>query len=244
MEMYIYRFPILELLVVLFILASFSIPILPFLARVMPEELTVVTFSSSTSSFIVTILMIVYFYRLASNISSSLISHILSMPVKRQHLFLAFVFSGILVPLALWLVSQVIALLFRIEDIRASIACLAILSYLVPQLLLGASLLLFTLLTKSRGVVLGLGIGTWIGLSMLQLLEAQIISDPSSTEIARVVASLIHPGKAFTLMYMHTSLSSKTILFEVGISTLLEFAISITILAITYVVFVRRWEPT
>lgn len=249
-----YRFPMLEILIIIYVPLALVIPSIGFSSSELESIFNTLTTSSSLVNLITMILIIkTVAYDIGASIERGYLTNILSMPLKRADVFLTkFIISG-LVMIILWVYSQITALMIKIPSIafkyplETTLALLANLSPLIEFLMFT---LAFTLIVKRGGVALGIAIALWFGLSIIGGILSFLVLTTKSKILLIISGIISSPALLLRAHYLGSMIPSPIIqntirieFHEALLGLIGNYLVSLIIFILTLYYFMRRFEP-
>jgi len=247
-----YKFPILELLVFLFLLSSFVFASLGFGSLEAPEEYFVYHITGSLMGMPLFIFAMLLFRNIASGIGNDLekgtMQTILAYPLKRRSILTAKLISAFGVATLVFLGTQFSALWILAPDMvgpHLQVVLLTYVEYLSLPLLVASLTLLLTLLLKkgTLGVVFGLMMFFLFGiLSSLVSLVAYATNSVLPLQLYSVVAPQVatdfYYGSLLPMGHVFWAPSFSEVLLYTGAG----YGITALILFLSYLYFSRRLD--
>jgi len=237
-----YRFPIPELIVVgitALIILSFGTAS-TFLSTENAYE--IVSMIVGLPNFVAVVVLAVFLWNFISMIRGPLINTILSLPLSRLDIYSTYLMGSIVLPLIIVTIPTIVTYLTISPHLGKDLA-IAMLSVLANAAMIFSAASTAGILTKSRGIAVGLLITLWIFLPIMASLSMTLALSrgvgAKLTNVQLIAIACLNPSSV-----VHYAVSKGMDVGSILIgSGLVNLAIALVLLTVAGYRVAKRWEP-
>ncbi len=241
----VYRFPIPELLIVgITALTIVSFGTASAFLRIR-SAYEVVSGATGLPKFVAVIVLSVFLWEFISMVRGPFANTLLSLPLSRLDLYVTYLVGSILAPLTIIAIPTLVTCLTTVTHLGWDLA-IAMFSVLSNAVMIFAIASSTGILTRSRGLAVGLAIALWISLpviaTVLMILWRGIA--PTTTReltVSQLVALACLEPTSIVRYAIVRGIDLGSILIKSGV---IDLSIALAVMISTGYLIVKRWEPT